>query len=636
MVRPGKLFVRESAKEARSALSDLVMAWARDSETGEARYILELGPERRGAKSGCECAHCGLPLTAVNAAKAEFVRRPHFRHPEGAAEKAACRVLAARGAILRALGDDGWIQLPGRRRSSRFAGLSGESYDAHAEHPSERRRIADLDLSDRAVAVLTLDDGRKVRVLLTGSADDAPEVLDADGLPMPTIVMDVAEAGVAAMSPEDIRRRLSLLPEELTWHRHWRDGELDELARRAAHTAAAAHLDAAPAEGVALAGDDALRARAQLLHEAVGAILDAADRIWVPGWEAVARTTERIGLRTGDKSRAVPPHWVRLLERSVSDSGAELAFSAQPEFEGGEPMDKLVVRLVCSHPAPPEPPPVEGANVLELDLVRAGRGLTTESLRNVVVDAALPKRWLAVAQRDRLVAELRRKLARDMAESAADLAARRATPQADMEERCLRLRTLPFEDLAVEYRQAALAWFEALGEGRAAAGEAAKAGGRFAAARRVFRQHGYPEADTEQFADARGLLVGLMSIQLGRPLAGFSTMRQVLEAYLPLERSPLFPNHTLFLIAMHAFAPTLAAEDRVFAERWAAVVRGSLRRGEEVYERTGTFDRLISLVLPEMAVGLEKRAGRRPRPAERADSNGQYVYKPGDEQFRGR
>jgi hypothetical protein len=458
MSRPGKLFVRETAEEARSALSDLVMAWARDSETGEARYILELGPERRGAKSGCECAHCGLPLTAVNAAKAEFVKRPHFRHPEGASEKAACRVLAARGAILRALSGDGWIQLPGRRRTSQFTGLSGEAYDAHAEHPAERRRISDLDLSDRAVAGLTLDDGRKVRVLLTGSADDAPEVLDADGLPMPTIVMDVDEAGVAAMSPEDIRRRLSLLPEELTWARHWRDGELEEIASRAARSDAATHVDAAPGggEGAEPADEDAARTRARLLHDAVGAILDAAGRIWVPGWDVVADTTDRFGRATGDKIRVVPPHWVQLLERSRSAD--ELLFTAQPEFEGADPMDPLVVRLVCSHPSPGAPRQADGANVLEIDLVGAGRGLTSDSLRNIVVDALAPKRWLAVAEQDRIAEELRSELARVVVVAAADLAARRATPLADLEARCARLRAMPFEDLVEEYRRAALAW----------------------------------------------------------------------------------------------------------------------------------------------------------------------------------
>lgn len=630
MSRRGQLFVRQTAEEARSALSDLVMAWARDIETGEARYILELGPERRGAKSGCQCANCGLPLTAVNAAKAEFIKRPHFRHPEGAAENIACRVLAARGAILRAIGDEGWIQLPGRRRSSRFAGLSGQTYDAHVEYPAERRRITDLDLSDLAVAVLTLDDGRKVRVLLTGFADGDSEVLDADGLPVPTIVVDVAEAGVAAMSPDEIRKRLRLLPQELAWVRHWRDAELDQQARRTAFTNAAAHFDAAPGARDGVPADQKpVETRARLLREAVGAILVAAGRFWAPGWDAAANATDRVGRKTGDKKVVVPPHWIHLLECADGDDG--LAFTAQPDFEGADRMEPLVIHLAGDHSAPA---PVPCANVLEIDLTRTGRALTAESLRVIVVDALPPKRWLALAQRERLDEQLRSELAEEEVRQAAE----RAATQVDLDERCARLRSLAFDELVEEYRLAALAWFDEIARDGPGAGDIQlkAAGARFAAARRLLEQLGYPEVDTQQFAGARGLLVGLLSIRLGRPLAGFRSMGEVLAAYLPRHLNTTFPNHTVFLIALKAFAPPLSGDEQAFADGWAMQVRESLRRGEEVYERTGIYNRVIALLLPDMASGLEKRAGRRPRPHERADSGGQYSYKPGDEHFRGR
>lgn len=135
--------MQTDVKEARDTPADLVMAWARDSTTGEPRYILELDRERRGAKCGCECVSCGLPLTAVNAAKAEFVRRPHFRHPEGA-ERADCMVLAARAAALRHLEREGWVALPRRLRSAKAVGLSRASYEAWVEQPAERVRITEV------------------------------------------------------------------------------------------------------------------------------------------------------------------------------------------------------------------------------------------------------------------------------------------------------------------------------------------------------------------------------------------------------------------------------------------------------------------------------------------------------------
>ncbi len=58
-----------SVESAKAALGELVMAWARDIETGEPRYIGEIDADHRGGKCGCECPSCRLALIAVNAAK---------------------------------------------------------------------------------------------------------------------------------------------------------------------------------------------------------------------------------------------------------------------------------------------------------------------------------------------------------------------------------------------------------------------------------------------------------------------------------------------------------------------------------------------------------------------------------------
>ena len=79
---------------------DLVQAWARDARTGQAIHIGELDSNRQGSRCGCECPNCELPLVAVNAAKREYRRRPHFRHPEGA-KREECDLLALRAAALR-------------------------------------------------------------------------------------------------------------------------------------------------------------------------------------------------------------------------------------------------------------------------------------------------------------------------------------------------------------------------------------------------------------------------------------------------------------------------------------------------------------------------------------------------------
>lgn len=99
---------------AQDQSQSLVQAWARDTLTGEPVYIMELGPNRRGGHCGCECPSCDQPLTAVNAAKSEYIKRPHFRHPHGAA-KSECMFLAARLAALQLLREQGLLELPARR-----------------------------------------------------------------------------------------------------------------------------------------------------------------------------------------------------------------------------------------------------------------------------------------------------------------------------------------------------------------------------------------------------------------------------------------------------------------------------------------------------------------------------------------
>ena len=132
-----------------------VQAWARDSLTGEPVYIMELGEHRRGGKCGCECQSCDLPLTAVNAAKSEYIKRPHFRHPNGG-EKSECMFLAARLAALQLLREQGVFELPARRVSGKVLGLSGTQHEVWIEHPAERIKIRDFDFRDKASALITL------------------------------------------------------------------------------------------------------------------------------------------------------------------------------------------------------------------------------------------------------------------------------------------------------------------------------------------------------------------------------------------------------------------------------------------------------------------------------------------------
>lgn len=296
---------------ARAALAELVQAWARDVATGTPIHILELGPERRGAKSGCECPSCGLGLMAVNAAKTEFVKRPHFRHPEGAARD-ECLLLAARAAAMRQLQEEGWLDLPRRQMSARATGLSGQAHEAWVELPAERVRITEVDFRDRAVAMLTLDDGRQLRVELTGTlAGSDGLVFDASGHPVPTILLAVDDPSLAGMAPDELRRRLKLLPSGVCWRAHWDDAELARQAAAAARSRALFYFDEVP-DGLDLPADlDPALKRQTVLHHEVMKLLAESQLLHVPGWVAEAESAWPDG-RVERRRAESEPEWLSL------------------------------------------------------------------------------------------------------------------------------------------------------------------------------------------------------------------------------------------------------------------------------------------------------------------------------------
>lgn len=253
-----------------------VQAWARDSQTGEPVYIMELGPERRGSQCGCECQSCDLPLTAVNAGKSEYIKRPHFRHPHGA-EKTECMFLAARLAALELLRNQGVFVLPARKVLGKVVGLSGTQHEVWIEHPVERLKIRDFDFRDKAWALITFEDGRQLRFHLIGSG-----ILDEAGHVIPSISLDLKDTDLAGMSPEELRKRTKLLPDGLCWHSHWKDAELQTQANDAALAKAIDLLDLEGEFAEDLDGVEQKYRRETLLHLEVKKILAEASHIRVP------------------------------------------------------------------------------------------------------------------------------------------------------------------------------------------------------------------------------------------------------------------------------------------------------------------------------------------------------------------
>jgi hypothetical protein len=618
MARTGKLVVRSERQERGLATAELVMAWARDVATGEPRYILELGPERRGAKCACECVSCGLALTAVNAAKATFKMRPHFRHPDGA-ERSQCLVLAARTAILSHFRNDGWLDLPRRRKTSLAVGLSGQYYEAWVESPTERVHITSVNFRDRTMAILTLTDGRTLRVALTGTTGDESSV-DDQGLPVPMILLDVNDAAVASMSPEEIRRRLRLLPGSVRWCGHWSDFDLQTQADQAAEQAVH-FLDKIP-DGLDMPeGLNPALKRETVLHYEVKNILAKALEVMAPAMEAIVEVRVPRG-RILRESWAAAAQMLELTHVKLEHRFGRLVPDVVCEgwAEGGNWLNPLLIEVtVTNHIDEERLERIRGTNAaaLEIDLSLAGGRVTREELRKLVVEEVATKQWLNFPelnfQRDRL----QRKLEGEAEEEFSAIAEHANRHK----ERRSRILGTPLSEIASEYLAAVTALCHLDGKSADDGLEQYKQS-EFAARELVadaadkLAVRGFPEAGDSNLVGGRGILARILSIRLDKGVGyGVDTGVQVLNA-IRQSKGPNRSNNTLYFIAARIYKPRLSDEQKRWLHEWTDEVKDSIKAGEVTYLRDPAYDRLLSLLFPEMATPLLKEFGKRNLAAE--------------------
>jgi len=572
------------------------MAWARDVESGEPKYIFELGPDRQGSKCRCECYSCGLPLTAVNAGKTTWRRRPHFRHPEGA-QKDACLVLSARAAALEMLKQEGRLTLPSRRRSSQVAGLSGKYYDAWVSTPPEPVRISNFSTVDRVSAILTLDDGRQLRVSLAGKVETQGD----DGA-LPTIALEIGDPRIAAMPPAELKKRLHLLVEQAVWCGHWKDDELEAEATKAAKAQADASLDWL--DEVDLLEAPSGTSRETILHLLAKSILEQEQRIRLPGLESMVAVDLPFG-RTERREAAIPGREVKLggvtrekrLGRIQPDVVAEVVCSGnEPEPLEASP---LLIEVTVTHGIDEEKlARIRQLNLptLEIDVSRMGGNVTKGEFVRLLIDEVAGKRWVhhpwLEQERAKLEAELaptRESLsipAQTWGRNYLDAIVKHSTLRAFAE-----IRGTQKEQIS-----AALAQIKQCADGLAL--------------------HGYPEAKEEDLYRLQGCILDrLLSIK-DDTVVGYrlGTTWQVLNAIL-CEGTPYSKWQTLYLAALRVYQPNLSGEHSERVNNWRKRVLVSLKAGESIYQRSSRYDKLLSLLFPEMAKLL-----RRPLPYPSIDT----------------
>lgn len=572
------------------------MAWARDIKTGEPVYILELDVTRTGSNCGCECPSCNLPLTAVNAAKSEYIKRPHFRHPDGA-EKSDCMYLSARLAALQLLRDQGFILLPKRQQSGNSVGLSGTQYEAWVDHPAERVAIRNFDFSDKASAVLTLDDGRRLRLTLSG---DGASTTDSGDL-IANIRLNLTDPSIAGMSIDELRSRITLEPDDVCWLSHWADAELLAKAKIDADEKASDFMDLQSAYADDLLDVEQKYRHETVLHFEVKKILSESLSLRVPAMEAYAFGESKSDVKF-EREWTKPSEVIPLLDVFLEKRTAGVipdVVAVTLESHGGLLMVEITVTNHLNATRLEKIRAI-GIPALEIDLSHSGGLLTRDELRLLVVDGLELKKWIHHPE----LAEKTRQLEMEVAEKVSEV----DQAESDRNEYHRSVLATPISEVAETYLDAIS---ELAQYGSDDATQESRSGAAAATARLDIESnrlsiHGYPEASDAVLAMGRqGIIPRVLSIKQGKGV-GYK-LDSTMEVMNAIKQSSArnCSNHTIYLIAEKVYRPPEFSIPSWY-ENWAGEIRDSLRSGEPTYVRSRKYDKLLALLFPELAPGLSK------------------------------
>lgn len=583
---------------------DLVMAWAEDINTGEPRYIGELGVEQRGARCNCQCISCKLPLIAVNAATPRFKRRPHFRHPTGA-EKNACLVLAARYAALQMLKDEGVLELPRHRQSASVTGLSGKYYEAWIETPPERVRISNFEFKDKASAILTLDDGRQLTIRLVGRIEARETSSEFTVSLSPTILLIVDDPSISALAPNELRKRLQLISAEGIWCSYWNNKSIIDEATDAARKEAETALDWLGELADLPAGLGADIKRETLLHIKAKEILEQEKRICLPSLDFEAS----IALKNGNvlsKNKSLAGRVAILesvtLEKRVGRIRPDVVASVISPSELVE--KQLLIEITVTNTITDERIDRirrEGMPALEIDISRMGGVVTESEFARLIVDELAGKRWLFHPLSERENSLLEAELAYE------------ASLVNEQERIYSETIATPAKEWARLYLEAVISHGDIRAKDDGPDSDSSLLQNSQNLVRRYAENlaaNGYPEAaDDELFRQRGNILERLLSLKLNRAVGyKLDSAWQVINAILQ-ERPPYSQWQTLYLMGIKAWQPSLNQEQANRVAEWRSEVIRSLNAGERKYQRDRKYDRLLGLLFPELETALLKPLG---------------------------
>lgn len=644
-------FSDDSVTSVRS--DDVPLKWAHDARTSEPRYIHESQVVNR--ECTCVCPACNKNLTPVMAGQPLRTHpTAHFRHPSGAT-KDSCILVSAHLAATRFLSDSGFIELPRRTMSRTATGFSGEGYEVWVEAPAERRVVKHAQLLDRVTAELTLDDGRKLLVDLTGhrAPDDA-----CDGQAIVTIALSDPE--LAMLGPEEIRFRLRILP-GVRWCAHWNDAALAAKGDAMALQTACDALDSWSSEDEAEfrsyltpdIGEELARQlrRETLLHREVKTILSRERHISTPSLEVMVSRDppdEFIGEWEAETLRMTwisVPQAIKLEDvklerrlgrivpdvigtvgsrqaciRGLTDIWIDGSFEEENEDSHNAAWPHtLLIEVTVTHgidDAKLERIRALDLPTLEIDLRQLGGRITFDNLCDLVVNQTVGKRWV----HHPLFEMKRRQL---------NAAIDRHPVTISYHERLVELRrpvwlSRPATYWGQRYLEAATAFHDANVSIRRARRQhrgnerkpellAAESDlwAQLMETAEALAAHDLPGAADPVMLDESGLVARLLSIQRNTGVgydvrSGYQVLNAIMQSGRDNKRWD-----TLYAIAVKAYVlETYFSEEQ--ARKYAAWRENLIARvdaNDEAYMRPATFDALLSLLFPEMAERIRSGYG---------------------------
>ncbi|MCD0495543.1 hypothetical protein LP085_01640 [Achromobacter sp. MY14] len=287
--------------------------------------------------------------------------------------------------MLEMLSEADTLRLPLREREGSVQGLSGKYHKAWATAPSHTASIARFDFRDSARATLTLDDGRTLDVLLVGSVE-ATSLATVYECLTPTIAIIVEDPAIASMSPEDLRRRLTIDIERAIWCAHWDDRHLAQLAEQAAVAKASDVLDWGAAD------------RESLLHVVAKRILEEERQIRLPDLVATAHSVLPNGDRLVSSAR-LPGTIVELGDVQLEMPIGQTRPDVVAQMYGPPPWNTgtLLIEITVTNAIAEERLERIRRNnlpALEIDVRQFGGEVTRSEYAQLIVDEVAGKRWL--------------------------------------------------------------------------------------------------------------------------------------------------------------------------------------------------------------------------------------------------